>query len=400
MTEFKPAPGVRLFIVDDQSVVYSHAAQKLFAFNTAATFIWCALEIDPDPKAAARELAAHAGIDGAEARRRVREALKSWRGLGLIGGGKGLPNRPSRRVRKRRKGAPASSLPAYANRRFAIAETYALLGAAVRVRYASAAQREFVHPILAHLAKARARPTSTIELVADGERHHVVQNGRVERADIALDEIGPTVKWLLWEAAINSHRFFLNIHAGVVCDGASAILLPAAPGSGKSSLTAALSRAGLDYFSDEIALLEEPDLTVRPCPLAVCVKSTGWDLMTPLFPELRTLRTHRRGDGKIVRYVPPPPFTLGSRRDRTYPVRRIVFPKYVAGGETALTPLSRVDALSRLMEECLAVPVPLTLQRVRRLVRWIRQVECHDLKMASLDEAVAKAKSLTATAVL
>jgi hypothetical protein len=122
--------------------------------------------------------------------------------------------------------------------------------------------------------------------------------------------------------------------------------------------------------------------------------------MTPLFSELLTLKTHRRGDGKIVRYVPPPPFTLGSRRDRTYPVRRIVFPKYVAGGETALTPLSRVDALSRLMEECLAVPVPLTLPRVQRLVRWIRQVECYDLKMASLDEAVAKVTGLARSAAL
>ena len=36
MIEFKPAPGVRLFIIDDQSIVYSHAAQKLFTFNTAA----------------------------------------------------------------------------------------------------------------------------------------------------------------------------------------------------------------------------------------------------------------------------------------------------------------------------------------------------------------------------
>jgi hypothetical protein len=267
-------------------------------------------------------------------------------------------------------------------------ETYALLGAAVRVRYASKAQRAFVHPILGHLAKPRARPTSTIELVADGDRHHICQNGTVERANCAVDEIGPTVKWLLWEAAINSHRFFLNIHAGVVSNGKSVLMLPAAPGSGKSSLTAALSRSGLDYFSDEIALLEEPDLAVRPIPLAVCVKSTGWDLMAPLFPKLKTLKVHRRGDGKIVRYVPPPAFKHGSRRERTYPVRRIVFPKYVAGAETALTPVSRVDALNRLMEECLAIPVPLTLRRIQRLVRWIKGIDCYDLKMSSLDQAV------------
>jgi hypothetical protein len=388
MIEFKPPPGVRLFIIDDQSVVYSHAAQKLYVFNTAATFLWCAFEIDPDPATVVRELAVHASVNEPEARRRVDEALASWRELGLIGAADAAPKRPSRRLRKRAKGRPASSLPAYKKRRFVAEETYALLGAAIRVRYASRAQRSFVHPILGHLKKTRGRPTSTIELIADGERHHICQSGAVERGNVALDEIGPTVKWLLWEAAINSHRFFLNIHAGAVGDGKGVIMLPAAPGSGKSSLTAALSRSGLDYFSDEITLLEEPDLALRPIPLAVCVKSTGWELMTPLFPNLPKLKVHRRGDGKIVRYVPPPPFRHGTRRDRTYPVRAIVFPKYVADAGTKLTPILRVDALSRLMEECLVVPVPLTLRRIQRLVRWIKGIRCYELKMSSLDQAV------------
>jgi hypothetical protein len=389
MTKFQPSRGVRLFIIDDQSVVYSHAAQKVYAFNTAATFIWCAFEVDSDPASVVRELAAQAGIDAAEARRRVDDALASWQELGLIGAADEASTRPSRRVRRRPQGKPAASLPAYKKRRFVVEERYALLGATVRVRYASRAQRSFVHPVLGHLKKSRGRPTSTIEIVADGDRHHICQDGTIERANVALDEIGPTVKWLLWEAAINSHRFFMNIHAGVVGDGKGVLMLPAAPGSGKSSLTAALARSGLDYFSDEIALLEEPDLAVRPIPLAVCVKSTGWELMTPLFPNIPKLKVHRRGDGKIVRYVPPPPFRHGTRRDRTYPVRAIVFPKYIAGTETALTPISRVEALSRLMEECLVVPVPLTLRRIQSLVRWIKGVRCFDLKMSSLDQAVS-----------
>jgi hypothetical protein len=388
MSRFRPAPGVRLFIVDDQSVVYSHAAQKLFAFNTAATFIWCAFEIHSSPAAVARELAEGTGIGAKEARKRVGEALQSWRSLGLLGAERGAPQRPSRRKRSRPKGRPAASLPAYAAARFVVDEVYALLGVAVRVRYASEAQRAFVHPILAHLARRRARPTSTIEVIADGDRHHVCQNGAVERANVALDEIGPTVKWLVWEAAINSHRFFLNIHAGAVGDGKGVIMLPAAPGSGKSSLTAALSRSGFDYFSDEIALLEEPDLALRPIPLAVCVKSTGWDLMAPFFPELGSLKSHHRADDKIVRYVPPPPFTNGSDPGRSYPVRRIVFPRYRADAATALKPLARVEALQRLMEECLVVPVPLTERRIARLVRWIKQVACFELPMSSLDDAV------------
>ena len=43
-----------------------------------------------------------------------------------------------------------------------------------------------------------------------------------------------------------------------------------------------------------------------PVPLAVCVKSTGWDLMSRYYPDIHSLPMHRRDDGKQVQYVPPP----------------------------------------------------------------------------------------------
>jgi hypothetical protein len=388
VAEFKPAPGVRLFIIDDEAIVYAHAAQKLYAFNTAATFIWCGLELGQGEAEVTQGLAYASGISAEEAGRRVAEALGSWRDLGLLAGSVADERRPPRRFRERPRGRPASSLAAYATARFVDERVYALLGAAIRVRFASMEQRDFVHPILAHLERPDAAPTATVDLVEDAGTHHICLDGAIENSCDGIDRIGPVVKWLVWEAAVNTHRFFLDIHAGVVGDGESVILLPAASGSGKSSLTAALSRAGFDYFSDEIALLEEPGLTVRPIPLAVCVKSTGWDVMAPFFPEVRSLKSHHRGDNKIVRYVPPPPFTNGSDAGRSYPVRRIIFPQYRPGAATALKPLARVAALQRLMAECLVVPVPLTLRRITRLVRWIKQIDCYELPMSSLEHAV------------
>ncbi len=96
------------------------------------------------------------------------------------------------------------------------------------------------------------------------------------------------------------------MHAGVVAGPAGAILLPAPPGSGKSTLTAGLVAAGLDYFSDEVALLAEDDLAVMPFPLAMCVKDTGIDALAALFPAITALPMHTRMDGKRVVYMPPP----------------------------------------------------------------------------------------------
>jgi hypothetical protein len=109
----------------------------------------------------------------------------------------------------------------------------------------------------------------------------------------------------------------------------------------KSSLTAALIRAGFMYLSDEVALLEENTLHVRPVPVSLCLKNSAWDLLATRYPEIRDLAIHHRWDGKIVRYLNPPAATLGPEPDRSHPVRWIVFPRYAPDVQTTLRPLGK-----------------------------------------------------------
>lgn len=102
-----------------------------------------------------------------------------------------------------------------------------------------------------------------------------------------------------------AHSFLLDIHAGVIGDGKYCYLLPAESGSGKSTLTAALVHSGFEYFSDEVALLDENNFHVQPAPMATCVKNTGVKTLSRYYPELPQLKEHLRGDGKRVRYMPP-----------------------------------------------------------------------------------------------
>ena len=290
-------------------------------------------------------------------------------------------------------GAVVSAPPLQDGPRAAV-HLYKLLGTHIRIRYETRDQETWIHPSLAHLETAHATPDVTMDVVSGPQGHNVYRDGTPVYASAALDQLTPSIKSWVWIIAVNRHGYFLDIHAGVVSDGTGVTLLPGVAGSGKSSLTAALSRSGFDCLSDEVALLEEPAMTVRPVRLALCVKSTGWDLIEPYFPELRSVKTHRRGDGKIVRYVPPPAFTHGTRLDQTYPVRRIIFPRYVPGSQTQLTPIRRVDALRRLLEDCLAMPVPLTPLRVEQLATWIKSVDCAELIESSLTEAVALVRAV------
>jgi hypothetical protein len=75
------------------------------------------------------------------------------------------------------------------------------------------------------------------------------------------------------------------IHAGVVGHGGHAIVIPGHSGAGKTTLVAALVRAGASYYSDEFAVLDEDGLVhayprrpspQRPADLSLLRDNVDW----------------------------------------------------------------------------------------------------------------------------
>jgi hypothetical protein len=201
------------------------------------------------------------------------------------------------------------------------------------------------------------------------------------------------MKDLLRQIALNRDEFFLELHAGVVSDGERCIVLPGAPGSGKTTLTAGLVFSGFDYFSDEVALLDEGSLRLRPVPLGLGIKPGAVDVLGQLFPEVPYLQVHSREDGQRVRYL-----SLTAAQTAPPDVRRearwLIFPSYGRELDTTLKPISRPAALRRLVREITVLPKPLDEARVEALVRWMRELRCYELSMNSLDRAVNLVKNL------
>jgi hypothetical protein len=245
---------------------------------------------------------------------------------------------------------------------------------------------------MAHLEGGAPGPADVLlEIEPEGAGHVLRENGVPVEACDALEGLTPMLKAALWRIAVNRHSFFMEIHAGAVYDGHACIVLPGAPGSGKTTFTAALAASGFGYLSDEVVLLEEGSLELRPVPLALTVKRGSLDLLADLYPGLREHPAHQRQDGRVVRYVPPP--RASRLPDAPLPVGAVVFPR--VADETALRPLGRVEALQRMLDECLVVPARLSEGKVRRLVRWMRGLRCYEMSLASLPEAIALLEGLS-----
>jgi Coenzyme PQQ synthesis protein D (PqqD) len=271
---------------------------------------------------------------------------------------------------------------------------YRLLTTTFAIRFSSAAEEAKVHPALSHLEAEPGRVDAVLEVIGNRAGHFLLDGIAPFSFCRDLGGLAPRFKTWLLQTAVRRHSYLLEIHAGVVSNGERCLLLPAAPGSGKTTLTAALAGAGFHYFSDEIAMIEEPDFEVRPVPISLTVKSGALEVLASLFPQLRRSANHTREDFETVTYLNPPSASLSYDLNRTYPAGWIVFPKYSLHATTELRPIGKAEALARLMKEVLVVGTALDTRIVRSLVHWIQQVDCYELPNSSLSEAVQLLGSL------
>jgi len=146
----------------------------------------------------------------------------------------------------------------------------------------------------------------------------------------------PLLEWAMnW--CVSSHvQHFLLIHAAVVERGGRAAILPAPPGSGKSTLCAALVHRGWRLLSDEIALIALDGSAIHAIARPVSLKN-------------RSIEVIRAFEPAAVFNTPVPNTakgTVGHMRAPAEHVRRVgetarpawvVFPRWEQGASARLT---------------------------------------------------------------
>ncbi len=190
---------------------------------------------------------------------------------------------------------------------------------------------------------------------------------------------------LNWVIANHAHQFAI-VHSAVLERNGRGFIFPGMPGSGKSTLCAALVCRGWRLLSDEMALLSLRDGFLWPIPRPISLKNASIDIIRSLNADAMI------GDvvadtakGNVAHMRPP----KASVDHANVPVRpsSVVFPTYRAGAKTEYTEVSKGRTLLRLAENSFNYPV-LGTAGFNCLADAVEQCSCHNLVYSSLDEAI------------
>lgn len=203
---------------------------------------------------------------------------------------------------------------------------------------------------------------------------------------LPFDQAFPMLEWgLNW--CVSSHaNHYLIIHAAVIEKGGYAAVLPAPPGSGKSTLCAALVSRGWRLLSDELTLIQISDGKIAPLPRPISLKNQSIDIIQHYDPNAVLSRKISDTIKGTVAHMKPPTNSV-IRADEVAHAAWLIFPKYQMGAPANLKKLSQSRAFIRIADNAFNYSL-LGVKGFETLTRFVDASQCYDFTYSSLEDAI------------
>jgi HprK-related kinase A len=201
-------------------------------------------------------------------------------------------------------------------------------------------------------------------------------------ADTPLPLLEWGVNWTLAER----FNHCLLLHSGVVEKRGVGIVLPAVPGSGKSTLTAALVLSGYRLLSDEFGVVRFEDGTLQAMLKGAALKNESIDVIRNTFPHARLGPSFPKTRKGTVAHLAPDADSVARRHEPARP-GLVLFPLYQAGADTTLEPMGRSQAFSKLVVNSFNYEV-LGRAGFEAACRLIDACDCYRLTYSQLASAI------------
>lgn len=206
-------------------------------------------------------------------------------------------------------------------------------------------------------------------------------------AALPIGHAFPLLEWAMnWCISSQAHHF-LTLHAAVLERNGCAVIMPAPPGSGKSTLCAGLASRGWRLLSDELTLISLADGLITPLGRPISLKNQSLEVIRKFYPEVVLNQvTHDTAKGSVS-HMKVPPGHVEQLEERARP-KWLVFPKYVPNAKAELTPRSKANSLLELGRNSFNYPV-LGLAGFELLADVISASDCYDFRYSRLEDAIA-----------
>ena len=204
---------------------------------------------------------------------------------------------------------------------------------------------------------------------------------------LPLDHAYPLLEWAMNWCISTQVNHVLTLHAAVLERDGHAVILPAPPGSGKSTLCAGLASRGWRLLSDELTLLSLSDGTVTPLGRPISLKNESLSVIREFVPHaVLNAVTHDTSKGSVSHMKVPEAHV--RRLDEPASPRWVVFPKYVAGAAAELRQRSKTDSMLELGRNAFNYTL-LGATGFEVLADMVDACDCYDFSYSRLEDAVA-----------
>ncbi len=204
----------------------------------------------------------------------------------------------------------------------------------------------------------------------------------------------PMLEWgLNWCVAAHCHQYLI-IHAAVIACGERAVLLPAPPGHGKSTLCAGLVSRGWRLLSDELALLDMDTGMAHGMARPINLKNASIDVIRAFAPSSElTTPVPNTNKGTVALMRPPTESVLrvGEPARPTW----IVLPKFIKDAPAKLEPHNAPDTFMLIAEQSFNYVIH-GERGFESVGRLIEDCECYEFTYSDLSDAEQTFSSLCA----
>lgn len=190
---------------------------------------------------------------------------------------------------------------------------------------------------------------------------------------------------LNWCISQHAHQYLI-LHAAVIEKDRQAVIMPGFPGSGKSTLCAALVHRGWRLLSDELALISPEDGLLSALARPVGLKNESIEIIREFAPDAEigpATNDTRKG---AIAHMGAPKQSIECVHEKAQPCW-LIFPHYQAKAECNLSERGKGSSFMEAAKQGFNYSL-LGVRAFRTLRRLVENCACFDFRYSRLNDAI------------